>query len=61
MVRTPTKVTPFSLGYEAEVVLVLKTNSITMSTFGNPNDGRSKHKMGLQELEDLGDKWLQAQ
>jgi len=62
MVRTPMKTTPFSLVYESEVVLLLKIQILSLRVaLGTKMINEEKHRLLLQELEALDDKYLQAQ
>ena len=59
---TPTKATPFCLVYGCEAVLPLEIQipSLRISLMAEMTN-EEKHRLRLQELEDLDDKRLQAQ
>ena len=60
--RTPTKTTPFSLVYGCEAVLPLEIQipSLRVALTAEMTN-EEKYSLGLQELEALDDKRLQAQ
>ena len=61
-VRTPTKVTPFSLVYGCEAVLPLEIQIPSLNVaLTTEMTNEEKHRLRLQELEVLDDKRPQAQ
>jgi len=60
MFRTPTNAIPFSLVYGREVVLLLEIQITYLHiSLAIEMIQEDKHRLRLQELEALDDKWLQ--